>query len=436
MLNRNIFFIILWVLSIGGCAQHHYNVGNRKRSFGENAGINALSCGCYSLHIAAQFGHANCIDALIDRGANVNKREEYLDNETPLHTAAKYGHANCIHALVDRGADVNVGNGKRTALHVAAEYGRTNCIHALADRGANVNQTGGNVAFALDQRDWAPLHVATRFGRTSCIHALVDRGADVNDRSIFGSALHIAAEYGRANCIYALRDRGASISIMTNWKETALHVAAKYGHVDCIRALPTLAYRTIPGRKDEADLKRWLDVDAQDQIIKRTPLHLAAERGHADCIRALVDKEACLDLRDRNNETPLDLATKYGHTACIRELKNRAAQLLPPPPPYQPVSPALPISGVRSSTGANIYNVHYPSTSTNMGNVVTTCLNQVAPFCLLLPITNPMDNQQDHRFVQFSPKVTTTGQSSSNEGDPIIKQVKVEPNALQNPGNN
>ena len=88
------------------------------------------------IHVAAQKGQVACIDALVRRGADVNRAEEEVqwcgicmcmsrrcaaDHEqegaTPTHVAARKGHVDCIEALVRHGADVNMA-GKVSVEHV------------------------------------------------------------------------------------------------------------------------------------------------------------------------------------------------------------------------------------------------------------------------------------------------------------------------------
>ena len=67
---------------------------------------------------AAANGHADCLRALLDWGAMVDKVNS--DGNTALHCASKRGALDCVQLLVERGADQSVRNMQgKTALEVA-----------------------------------------------------------------------------------------------------------------------------------------------------------------------------------------------------------------------------------------------------------------------------------------------------------------------------
>jgi len=61
--------------------------------------------GVAPLHVAAQEGHNQVIELLIDNGADVNSKDG--DEGTPLHMAAANGHKGIAELLIVKGADVN-----------------------------------------------------------------------------------------------------------------------------------------------------------------------------------------------------------------------------------------------------------------------------------------------------------------------------------------
>ena len=63
-------------------------------------------------------GNMELAMALVDRGADVDARDEF--QRTPLHEACGNGHMELAMALVDRGADVDAeDDDQRTPLHYA-----------------------------------------------------------------------------------------------------------------------------------------------------------------------------------------------------------------------------------------------------------------------------------------------------------------------------
>jgi len=91
------------------------------------------------LHIAATRTEPIFIEALINRGADVNKRDS--ENKTPLHWVAD-GDLNPRIALmlVAKGADINAQDNKgNTLLHLAAKKGAIDLVLSLIEFGADLN---------------------------------------------------------------------------------------------------------------------------------------------------------------------------------------------------------------------------------------------------------------------------------------------------------
>jgi len=74
-----------------------------------------------ALRGAAFVGELEEIQSLLDRGANINAVGKH--NYTPLHLASFYGHHQCIELLIDRGADKSIKD--------VREDGRDSLLHLL-----------------------------------------------------------------------------------------------------------------------------------------------------------------------------------------------------------------------------------------------------------------------------------------------------------------
>ncbi len=105
--------------------------------------------GATALHIAAGFGRTECVQLLINRGAEVDS----VDNEkwTPLHCASAKGHLQTVRTLLDQGADIEAqmwdgGN----ALHMASKEGHVQIVKELVERRAKLNVPVRNGQTALD----------------------------------------------------------------------------------------------------------------------------------------------------------------------------------------------------------------------------------------------------------------------------------------------
>lgn len=122
------------------------------------------------LHWAAQHGHVEVVQTLIDNGADVNARDVF--GRTPLHLAV--GHPRIISLLLDAGANVDARDSlSNTPLHRAVPS--IESVDALIRAGANVRaeNTSGNT----------PLDIAMRYGNSrrsvAIVQRLVEAGAGV-----------------------------------------------------------------------------------------------------------------------------------------------------------------------------------------------------------------------------------------------------------------
>jgi hypothetical protein len=81
-----------------------------------------VSTGHTALIRACSLNRASVVEALLDRGAEVNYVNKF--GKTPLHYAATVGSFTCCRILLERGADVHAKTPEgQTAFHIADEYG-------------------------------------------------------------------------------------------------------------------------------------------------------------------------------------------------------------------------------------------------------------------------------------------------------------------------
>ena len=84
-------------------------------------------------------------------------------NRTALHWASEGGHAGCVAALVEAGADVHALDYKGSPLHVAAFWGRIGAVHALLKHGADPNDSAATaLAYAHSSASASRLSSASR----------------------------------------------------------------------------------------------------------------------------------------------------------------------------------------------------------------------------------------------------------------------------------
>ena len=97
--------------------------------------------GFTALHLAAFFGHADVVELLLERHADVNavsKNQTVAPGSTPLHSAVARGDGRIAEILLKAGADANArAQGGYTPLHAAAAAGNGELVHVLLRHGAN-----------------------------------------------------------------------------------------------------------------------------------------------------------------------------------------------------------------------------------------------------------------------------------------------------------
>ncbi|XP_051740553.1 ankyrin repeat and SOCS box protein 15-like [Ctenopharyngodon idella] len=128
------------------------------------------------IHRAAFEGHYLVLKILL---SVTSKRAIIESGQSPVHSAADGGHVQCLQLLIDRGFDVNnlldrtisdyYNDKRRSALYFAVSNGDVTCIEMLLNAGA--------------KPDLDPLHcllVAVRAGRYEIVKMLLAKKADVN----------------------------------------------------------------------------------------------------------------------------------------------------------------------------------------------------------------------------------------------------------------
>jgi ankyrin repeat protein len=201
-------------------------------------------CGRTPLHFAASSGSLEATKMLLQKGANINARDQY--GCTPLLLTVYGFQTEIVKLLAASGANVNLGdNGGRTPLHQAACASPTEIVVILLKNGANPN--------AQDRNGVTPLHEAARTADEEVLELLLKNNADVaiRHRTYWGPAKPLEMP---------LRQPGG----------TALHDAVQWGRCDLVRILVT----------------HKADVNAKDDD-GRTPLQVAIDKADSKMIDLL-----------------------------------------------------------------------------------------------------------------------------------------------------
>jgi uncharacterized protein len=107
--------------------------------------------GFMSLHLAAYFGGAETVRALLAAGANADADAANPFGVRPLHSATSVGDRESVRALLEAGADPNVSQqGGYTPLHAAAHNDDAELVQLLLEHGADASLTTDDGQTAAD----------------------------------------------------------------------------------------------------------------------------------------------------------------------------------------------------------------------------------------------------------------------------------------------
>ena len=295
------------------------------------------------LHVAARHGQLGAVNELIERGADVNAREEG-DNTYPMHWAAAAGHLDVVRRLADAGGDV-VGRGDDHAFEV---IGWASCwdgcddaahravVDFLISRGAR-HHVFSAIAFDLGEEVRRivaenPAALTSRLSRNE------------NNQT----ALHFAVSRRRAGMVALLLELGADPLAIDGW---GMPAAAYATSTDIDRPVIEAIHALTLSEIDSAERGRrgarggMLDLLASvamrdwasaERLMKHnadlatTPgaLHMAAKRGDVEGARWLLDHGANPSARWAHWDsevTPLHLAILASHPEVARLLLDRGA---------------------------------------------------------------------------------------------------------------
>ncbi|WP_213106047.1 ankyrin repeat domain-containing protein [Candidatus Protochlamydia amoebophila] len=156
------------------------------------------------------------------------------NGRTPLHTAMLSGNKQCINLLLERGADpCSVDNEGKTLFHFAAMRGHVNIVNCLT----HIKEININIR---DKHGNTPLHLAAMKGHVNIFNYFTHtKGIDINIRDRhYSTPLHLAAKNGHIKMVNNLISiKGIKFNVKDKDGNTPLHLAAENGHVEIVKAL-------------------------------------------------------------------------------------------------------------------------------------------------------------------------------------------------------
>jgi len=314
----------------------------------------------WSIYEAARFGKIEAVKQHIAAGVDVNAKQKYT-GRTPLDRAAEGGHKEIAELLIEKGADVNAKKEDgQTPLYSAALYSHKEIVELLIANGAEVNaknkygETPLNLSFVGETADLlrkhggktkkeleaagkptepvaeaatpepptakAPdisIHDAVEKGNIEAVKQHLTAGTDVNARDSIGETpLFYAAVDGHKEIAELLIAEGADVNAEGHFRETPLHKAVVMGHKKVTELL----------------IAEGADVNAKaDESLLfeggSTPLHYATLRNNTEMVELLIAEGADVNAKGDYGNTPLFDAARQGHKEIAELLIDEGADV-------------------------------------------------------------------------------------------------------------
>ncbi|MEO6221974.1 MAG: ankyrin repeat domain-containing protein, partial [Vicinamibacterales bacterium] len=255
------------------------------------------------LHLASSRGHAPVVARLLEAGC-----KPLILTATgvqAIHLAAQAGSADAIRVLIDRGADVNTRDNThgRTPLVFAASQNRLEAMRMLIEKGANSRLE----TTVIDYGQRSAADNAARSARDKVITATTGkaptappqfdppqtgRGATVGGQAAPDPAAAAGRGRGAAGNPNGPRALSDIQQIGRQGGLTALHYVAREGFVDAAMML----------------LDSGLDVNLPTAGDRSTPLLVAIINGHYDLAMAFIKRGANPNITSDDGAGPLFVA--------------------------------------------------------------------------------------------------------------------------------
>ncbi|MCC6490947.1 MAG: ankyrin repeat domain-containing protein [Candidatus Hydrogenedentes bacterium] len=321
---------------------------------------------------AVRFGTPAIVKQLIDRGADVNRRDAGND-PTPFLEAVGRGNREVIEMLIQAGADISATAGDQSAVSIAAGNRNEEVFDFLLKAGCPVGPAlnsavftqneaivkkllkhGVNVNERNEQFGYTPLLTAAEGGNASIVKLLIKAGADLESRDEMSQTpLWAAVSSGHTAIAKILLDAGADINVRSDEGQSLLANAAwmeEKGVLDLLlkrgadpnaaseQSPPALLWAVAQGSLAIAKqlLKAGADPNAAIQSTRHTgmfeqyapgttALMIAAAEGHGKLVDALLDAGADPKAVNSRSQSAADFAAERGRAKILECLERAGA---------------------------------------------------------------------------------------------------------------
>jgi ankyrin repeat protein len=294
-----------------------------------------LEFGMTAMMAASVEPNMEIMQLLLDNGANVNTLDSRGD--PAINWAANYGHANLVQVLLDAGANPGIASSHGAVLEIALRRGHRDIVDLLIRRRL--------VGTMLEGRESLVQTDVINGDPTSLRRRLEYASADTRDPAST-PMLVLAAWAGNAAVVDALLENGATVDAMDAIGYTAFSHAAREGHLNVMQRLIDagadvehrgsdvgLGLTPLMLAAGEGQIETTLQliaIGADLEVRNSAEQHAAMwalANGQRETAEILIGAGSSLDLRDAEGNTMIGIARRYGFDAMAQQLQADGAPL-------------------------------------------------------------------------------------------------------------
>ncbi|XP_067661962.1 ankyrin repeat domain-containing protein 50-like [Haliotis asinina] len=253
-------------------------------------------CGRTAVMLAAENGHKDVVELLVDKGADLSLVDETADNV--LHCACRGGDAGVVKYILSKNrVDIDRrGLHELTPITMARRCKHKEVVELLLSKRAD-----GSLRY---YNHINMLLSACRKGDMEVVKFILSQNiVDVDSRGPWKKTpVMLAALYGYKEVVELLVEKGANLSLVNDRGRNILHVACLKGRLEVLKY--TLSLSTV-------------DINSRD-VRQKTPVMTAAESGQKEVVELLVERGANLSLVCDRGRNILHLACSRGHMEVVK----------------------------------------------------------------------------------------------------------------------
>ncbi|KAI6652704.1 Ankyrin repeat and EF-hand domain-containing protein 1-like [Oopsacas minuta] len=259
-----------------------------------------------ALHVAVRYNYDQLTGILLEQGADINL--EAKEGVRPIMVAADYGHIQSLDTLLEKGAEVKSldATGSNVLFYCLKSTNRhCVCIEKLLEAGADPNQVRSSDGFPV-------LLAACQAGESKAAEILLAKGASANSciKKSGKTALMISSEAGHSECVRVLAHAGADLQAADSRGWTSAHYASQSRSFGVLTTLS--GYRA--------------DFSVTSHPDHNTPLHLAASLPDQLTCKFLAQRGAPCSQENTEGLLAKQIALSLGSKAIGKDLKKLGDQ--------------------------------------------------------------------------------------------------------------